>query len=87
MPTKVERILIVGAGMAGLTLATSLRRQGLNPDIVERQHSWPVHGAGIYLVGNAMRALGSLNLANEVLQNGSIIRKQILLDARGGNWL
>jgi 2-polyprenyl-6-methoxyphenol hydroxylase-like FAD-dependent oxidoreductase len=83
MPTKVERILIVGAGMAGLTLATSLRRQGLNPDIVERQQSWPVHGAGIYLVGNAMRALGSLNLANEVLQNGSIIRKQILLDARG----
>lgn len=83
MPKRIERVLIVGAGMAGLTLAISLRRQGLNPDIVERQPAWPVHGAGIYLVGNAMRALGSLNLANEVLQNGSAIRFQTLLDARG----
>lgn len=83
MPKRIERVLIVGAGMAGLTLAISLRRQGLNPDIVERQPAWPVHGAGIYLVGNAMRALGSLHLANEVLQNGSAIRTQTLLDARG----
>ena len=83
MHNKVERILIVGAGMAGLTLAISLRRQGLNPDIVERQSAWPVHGAGIYLVGNAMRALGSLGLANEVLQAGAPIRTQALLDARG----
>lgn len=80
---RLERILIVGAGMAGLTLAISLRRQGLNPEIVERQPAWPVHGAGIYLVGNAMRALGSLNLYNEVLQDGTVIRTQTLLDFRG----
>lgn len=83
MPMKLERVLIVGAGMAGLTLAISLRRQGLNPDIVERQPEWPVHGAGIYLVGNAMRALDSLGLAGEVLQSGSVIKTQTLLDARG----
>lgn len=83
MPKKIERVLIVGAGMAGLTLAISLRRQGLNPDIVERQPAWPVQGAGIYLVGNAMRALESLHLANEVLQNGSAIQTQTLLDVRG----
>lgn len=83
MSKKIERILIVGAGMAGLTLAISLRRQGLNPDIVERQPGWPTHGAGIYLVGNAMRVLGSLQLANEVLQNGSTIRTQTLLNAAG----
>ena len=68
--SRIERVLIVGAGMAGLTLAISLRRQGLNPEMVERQPAWPVHGAGIYLVGNAMRALGSLNLADEVLRGG-----------------
>lgn len=83
MSKKIERVLIVGAGMAGLTLAISLRRQGLNPDIVERQPAWPVHGAGIYLVGNAMRALDSLHLANEVLKNGSAIQTQTLLDVRG----
>ena len=83
MTRKIERVLIVGAGMAGLTLAISLRRQGLNPDIVERQSAWPVYGAGIYLVGNAMRALGSLNLADEVLLNGSAIRTQTFMDHRG----
>jgi 2-heptyl-3-hydroxy-4(1H)-quinolone synthase len=83
MPKEIERILIVGAGMAGLTLAISLRRQGLSPDIVERQPEWPAHGAGIYLVGNAVRALGSLQLADEVLKNGSTIRTQTLLNARG----
>ena len=81
--SKIERVLIVGAGMAGLTLAISLRRQGLNPEMVERQPAWPVHGAGIYLVGNAMRALGSLNLADEVLRGGALIRTQTLLNDRG----
>ena len=81
--SKIERVLIVGAGMAGLTLAISLRRQGVNPEIVERQPTWPVHGAGIYLVGNAMRALGSLNLADEVLHGGALIRTQTFLNHRG----
>jgi 2-polyprenyl-6-methoxyphenol hydroxylase-like FAD-dependent oxidoreductase len=81
--SKIERILIVGAGMAGLALAISLRRQGWSPDIVERQQGWSVPGAGIYLVGNAMRALGSLGLADEVLRDGSAIRTQTILDDRG----
>ena len=80
---KIERVLIVGAGMAGLTLAISLRRQGLEAEIVERQATWPVHGAGIYLVGNAMRALGSLNLADDVLRDGALIQTQTLMNHRG----
>jgi 2-polyprenyl-6-methoxyphenol hydroxylase-like FAD-dependent oxidoreductase len=80
---KSERVLIVGAGMAGLGLAIALRRQGVNPEIVERRATWPRHGAGIYLVGNAMRALRSLNLADQVLRQGSLIRTQTVLSARG----
>jgi 2-polyprenyl-6-methoxyphenol hydroxylase-like FAD-dependent oxidoreductase len=81
--STIKRVLIVGAGMAGLTLAISLKRQGVIAEIVERQTMWPVHGAGIYLVGNAMRALGSLNLADKVLGSGSLIRTQTLLNHRG----
>jgi len=81
--SRIERILIVGAGMAGLALAISLRRQGVSPDIVERQQDWSVPGAGVYLVGNAMRALGSLGLADEVRQGGASIRTQTILDDRG----
>jgi FAD-dependent urate hydroxylase len=80
---RTERILIVGAGMAGLLLAIALRRRGINPQILEQSPSWPVHGAGIYLVGNAMRALRSLGLAEDVLGRGSEIHTQTLLSARG----
>ena len=80
---KIERVLIVGAGLAGLALAISLRRQGLEAEVVERQATWPVHGAGIYLVGNAMRALGSLNLAGDVLRDGALIQTQTLMNHRG----
>lgn len=80
---KIERVLIVGAGIAGLSLAIALKRQGLNPEIVERQAASPASGAGIYLVGNAMRALRSLNLDDQVLRQGSLIQTQTLLDDRG----
>jgi hypothetical protein len=35
------------------------------------------------IVGNAMRALGSLGLAEEVRQGGALIRTQTILDDRG----
>ncbi len=51
--------------------------------MVERQATWAVHGAGIYLVGNAMRALGALNLADDVLRDGTLIQTQTLMNHRG----
>jgi len=83
MTSQVKRVLIVGAGIAGLTLAISLKRQGVTFDIVERQPTWPTHGAGIYLLGNAIRALGSLGLAEEVKRNGTPILSQTILTDRG----
>jgi heterodisulfide reductase subunit A-like polyferredoxin len=41
----VERILIVGGGIAGLSLATALHRQGFAAELVERSPAWPAIGA------------------------------------------
>jgi len=41
----IERILIVGGGIAGLTLATALHRHGLPAELVERSTAWDVTGA------------------------------------------
>lgn len=78
-----RRVLIVGAGIAGLSLGIALRRQGIEPDIIERQDGLPPHGTGIYLLGNAMRVLRSLGIADEVLARGAPIATQTLLNRRG----
>ena len=56
------RILVVGAGIAGLAAARGLRVAGFRPDVVEELPATTIPGAGIYLPGNATRALRLLGL-------------------------
>ncbi|HSU35369.1 MAG TPA: FAD-dependent monooxygenase [Propionibacteriaceae bacterium] len=77
------RILVVGAGIAGLATARSLRGHGFSVEVVERQRTWPQAGAGIYLPGNAARALRSLGLAAAVTERAALISRQRFSDHRG----
>ena len=52
-----ERILVVGAGIAGLGTARALARAGFAAEDVEPQRTCQEAGAGIYLPINAARAL------------------------------
>ncbi len=77
------RTLVVGAGIAGLGAARALRQRGLAADVVEREPAWTHTGAGIYLPGNATRALRALGLESAVAERGSRIPHQLLCDHRG----
>jgi FAD-dependent urate hydroxylase len=77
------RILVVGAGIAGLGAARALRQRGLDADVVEREPAWTHTGTGIYLPGNATRALRALGLESAVAERGSLIPHQRLCDHRG----
>ncbi|HEU4544442.1 MAG TPA: FAD-dependent monooxygenase [Jiangellaceae bacterium] len=77
------RVLVVGAGIAGLGAARALRRRGLVADVVERAPAWTHSGVGIYLPGNAVRALRALGLESAAAERGSEIRHQLLCDHRG----
>jgi FAD-dependent urate hydroxylase len=77
------RILVVGAGIAGLGAARALRQRGFAADIVERDPAWTHTGASIYLPGDAARALRALGLESAVAERGSLIRHQRLCDHRG----
>jgi FAD-dependent urate hydroxylase len=77
------RILVVGAGIAGLGAARALRQRGLATDVVERQPAWAHTGAGIYLPGNAARVLRALGLESAVAERGSPITHQRFCDHRG----
>ena len=57
-----DRILIVGAGLAGLALARALGHVGLAAELVEREAGWQDAGTGMYLPANGVRALRALGL-------------------------
>ena len=50
-----RRILVVGAGLSGMVLATALKRAGTAVDIVEVHPRWQVLGVGISVQGPALR--------------------------------
>jgi 2-polyprenyl-6-methoxyphenol hydroxylase-like FAD-dependent oxidoreductase len=77
------KILIVGGGIAGLSLARALERRGMIADLIERQPGNTGGGAGLYLPGNAVRALDGLGLRSEVAEKAFHIREQRILDWRG----
>jgi FAD-dependent urate hydroxylase len=77
------RILVVGAGIAGLGAARALRQHGFVADVVEREPAWTDLGAGIFLPGNSVRALRSLGLESAVTERAALIPRQRFCDRRG----
>jgi 2-polyprenyl-6-methoxyphenol hydroxylase-like FAD-dependent oxidoreductase len=77
------RILIVGAGIAGLALAGALERRGIIAEVVERTTVAKRSGTGMYLQANAMRALDELGVGALVTARANPIRRQRILDHRG----
>ena len=66
MDDKHGRILIVGAGLAGLALARALAQAGFAPRLIERAGGWEDAGTGLYLPANGVRALQALGLEQAV---------------------
>lgn len=64
----VKRVLIVGAGIGGLTLAIALRERGIAVDVVEIEAR--VIGVGITLTGSTLRALDVVGLAAGCVERG-----------------
>lgn len=81
----IERILIVGGGIAGLTLATALHQQGFRPELIERSPTWDhiAIGAGIAMQPNAMRIMRALGMSAAIEQAGCIIRRWGFCDPQG----
>jgi FAD-dependent urate hydroxylase len=77
------RILVVGAGIAGLAAARALRLAGFRPDVVEELPATMLPAAGIYLPGNASRALRQLGLDAPLRPLGDLIFRQVFQDSRG----
>lgn len=83
MPGSPLRVLVVGAGIAGLAITRALRLRGFRPQVVEKLPATAVPASGIFLPGNATRALRLLGLDAPLRPLGQVIGRQRFLDARG----
>ena len=59
---RVRSVLIVGGGIAGISLAITLREHGISARVVEKRSAESYEGTGIHLPGNAVRAAAKLGL-------------------------
>lgn len=73
------RILIIGAGIGGLTAALSLRRAGFEAHVYEQSSALREVGAGVAISPNAIKVLHGLGLA-EALRAAGVV--SLSLDSR-----
>lgn len=66
----VRNVLIVGGGIAGMTLAIALKRAGIASEVVEINPQWTTGGLGIGLGGPALRALRMIGLMERCIAKG-----------------
>lgn len=66
----VKDVVIIGGGIAGLSLAVALRRIDVGVRVIEKGDRSSRLGTGISLLGNALRALERIDLAETCIQAG-----------------
>ena len=62
---RPSRVLVIGAGIGGLTAAISLARRGAQADVIEKKAENLVYGVGLSQPGNALRSLKSIGLLDQ----------------------
>ena len=69
---KRHQVVIVGAGLGGLTAAAFLQRYGIDVHVYERAQKLKEIGAGINLDSNAIRVLLRLGISEEELMKVAV---------------
>ena len=84
MPDR-PRVLIVGAGIGGLTLAAGLQHFGIVPAVAEIEQSSLGRGLALMLTGNAGLALRRIGLGQAVADEGRVLEEIVQTDATGAS--
>ena len=67
----VNKVLVVGGGIGGQSVAIALALMGIEVEIAEIKEAFDVYGVGIIQQGNALKALDKIGIADESMRRGS----------------
>ncbi|SCX61180.1 FAD-dependent oxidoreductase [Variovorax sp. EL159] len=83
--TTTNRVLIVGAGIAGCAAAIALADKGMHVTLIEKQAEWRFQSSGIFIYSNGLEALRSVGVLPQILDAGFGIAdgRNVYLDHHG----
>lgn len=79
----VKRVLIVGAGIGGITAALAYAARGVSTEIVEIRSELTALGVGLGLASNGLQVLRRLGLLDECLNSGFAFDRLVTYDFDG----
>ncbi|KAK5128204.1 hypothetical protein LTR85_002871 [Meristemomyces frigidus] len=77
-PEKRLKVIIIGAGVAGLTAGIGLKRSGHDVTILEQVREIAEVGAGIQMAPNNTRILGRFDVLSEIVKTCNFMKKNSL---------
>ena len=67
---KPWKVLIIGAGIGGLSAGIALRKHGYDVEMIEKDPEWTVYGVGIIQQNNVIRAMAELGVIDDYADAG-----------------
>ncbi len=83
MQSQHTPFLIIGGGIAGLTMAVGLQQNGIDAVVAEAAPEFKPVGAGLVLAANAMKAYQVLGLEKKIAGAGNALNEIDILDHKG----
>ena len=80
-----NKVLIVGAGIAGCAAAIALADRGMQVTLIEKQAEWRFQSSGIFIYSNGLEALREVGVLPRILEAGFGIAdgRNVYLDHEG----